>query len=75
MKWDRICTALAAGMAALALLEALLSGKAHGPKPFWAEIPAGYGLLGALSCLALVVLAKTLGAHLLQKPEEEEDGA
>lgn len=72
MSWDRICTALALTLVLLGAVEWLLPAKEHGHTPFWGEIYSGYGLLGAVSCIVVVVVSKALGKHLLQRPEERD---
>jgi len=47
------------------------------PKHLW-EIPAFFAVYGFLGCVALILIAKSLGKRLLQRPlhyyDEEESG-
>ena len=58
---------IAVGVVAVATFVAEALAPAH---YWWERIPAFYALFGFLGCLLLIVVAKTAGKLLIQRPEE-----
>jgi len=62
---------------AVATIVSLWGGFAAPPDPahdaWWARIPVFFAIFGFLGCVLIIFFAKSLGKHLLQKPEDYYD--
>jgi hypothetical protein len=68
---DRVTLALAAMLALLVLAEALFFPYEHPVFP-WHHMPGYSAAIGLVFALLVVLLSKTLGAWLLQRPDVDE---
>ena len=64
---------IAAGILVLVILSAVF-GQSYHPSFFWDYIPGFGALLGYAGCWLLVVGAKALGEHWLERDEDYYDG-
>lgn len=71
-RWrDRITLTLVGLMAVLVLIEAVLFPYKDPAFP-WHHVPGYSAIIGFVFALLIVLLAKTLGARFLQRPERDD---
>jgi hypothetical protein len=68
---DRVTLALVALLLVLVLVEAFLFPY-HDPVFPWHRVPGYSAAIGLIFAILMVLLSKTLGARLLQRPDVDE---
>jgi hypothetical protein len=61
------------GLLTLATLGLQFLNRSQAPAHAWESIPLFYAAFGFLGCLLWIVIAKSLGKALLEKPEDYYD--